>query len=182
MLARMLLAFALLLAACSGAAKAPARPDFETCRGFLETAEVARVTGQATLEQVGRSVTETARMQTPSIRSYCEAILYWPGRAQSVTLAVIRYDSPEAARSRYQRMADGLRLAAGPRFTESALGENSYSAEGTSQGVGNFVGFLRGTDVVSLHTAMPSGGASPTTIEQLVQLAQIVRGRLPYAP
>lgn len=179
MLVRLLAVLLVLAFACSQATPA-GKPDFRTCRGFLDTAKVSQVAGLTNLEEEVRSLTKSAKAQQPSIQAYCEVTFYLPGRVQAITLAVIRYASTNVAQTQYQRVRDGLRLgSAGERFTDGIIGQDSYGVEVNAQGLGSFVGFLQGTDVVSLQTAMPTGGPAPATMDQLRRLAQVVRAKLP---
>lgn len=178
MLAGLVAVVLVLATACSQAAPAAAKPDFRTCRGFLETGEATEITGLANLEQELRPVTEKAKAQTPSISGYCQVNFYLSGRALAMTLTAIRYDSGEAAQAQYHKIVEGFRLTAGSRFSDGALGTDSFSAEINSQGVGSFVGFLRSADLVQISTAIPAGGSPPATADQLAKLAEKVRSRL----
>lgn len=168
-----------LATACSQAAPATGKPDFRTCRGFLDVSEVAQATGLSSLEQGVRSLTESVKKQQPSIQAYCEVTFYRPGQVQAIALAAIRYASAGAAETQYQRVRDGLRVGPGGKLAEGVAGDDSYTAEVNSQGLGSLVGFLQGTDVVYLQTAMPTGGPAPATLEQMKQLAEVVRAKLP---
>lgn len=142
--------------------------DFETCEGFLDAPPPDMVS--STIE-----LSESAKKDNPSIVSMCAISHQTLDRTRGMTLTVIKFDSVGAAESRFDLMRQGMPgdVAVG------SLGPRSYEVVVDSGGVGSFVVFQKGVNVISVHTAMPEGETPVQDVDELASIAKMVNAKLP---
>jgi hypothetical protein len=87
-----------------------------------------------------------------------------------LTFTVIDFDSPEAARARFDMMVgDGMGLVPGP----ITVGDASAELEANSGGIGSIVIVVDGDVFVSLHAAQLEGTEPLLTVERIRRLSQL---------
>lgn len=146
--------------------------DFETCRGFLD---------EPPPDQVSKTqeLTATAKQGNPSIETMCQASHDTLDGFKGMTLAVIKFDSTDAADLHFEIILNDLRGRPDVTITDGVVGTRSIQADVNSSGAGSFVVFQDASRVISLHTAMPEGELPLREATFLVVLARGIREKLP---
>ncbi len=146
--------------------------DFETCAGFLAEPP-------PNLVSKTRELTATAKQDNPSIETMCQASHETLDGSRAMTLAVINFDSTDAADSHLETILNDLRASPIAEITDGVVGTRSFQADLNSSGVGSMVVFQDASRVISLHTTMPEGEPPLREATLLVGLARDIRERLP---
>ena len=146
--------------------------DFETCSGFLAEPP-------PNLVSKTRELTATAKQDTPSIETICQASHETLDGSSVMTLDVINFDSTDAADSHYETILGDLGASPVAKITDGVVGTRSFQADVNSAGVGSIVVFQDASRIISLHTAMPEGEPPLREPAQLIGLAKDIREKLP---
>ncbi len=94
---------------------------------------------------------------------------------KGMAFSVIDFDSKASAQGHYAKVNSET-----PEMQDMVLpiGDASIQIELNAEGIGSMLVFIKGDEVVSLHTAQPEGQQPLVSLEGLEELAKLVAGRL----
>ena len=146
--------------------------NFETCEGVL--GEPPPGLTKTTIE-FPQSVGDhpPAGLVTMCVTSFLSL-----DSTKAATVAASVWESIAAADSRFQTMMDSVRASTSGRPEEVHLGNRSFKLEANRDGVGSFVVFLDGVNLIQISTAMPDEEDPLFNLQQLEELAATIYSKL----
>ena len=96
-------------------------------------------------------------------------------RMKGMTFSVIDFDSEASAQGHFEKVNSET---PGMQDMDSPIGDASVEVEVNAQGVGSMLVFIKGDNLVMLHTAQPDDQEPLLSLEGLEELAKVVASRL----
>lgn len=196
--ALLVIPFALvILAACGGTGedsnslRATSQPDFETCAGFLDLAQVKDAAGRGDVILADPNPNSGAGddpftamciigFVTPDILGDSgDSLLVGP----SMNLVVMEFATSDDAASFHEPIASEIRsmrdaVLPEAELVEGEMGPGSYAVTLDYEGIGSVLGFRQDTYIVSFNTTAPDGAEPFMTTGAIETLALQVRANL----
>ena len=147
-----------------------AKGDISTCTGFVDAADVERISGLTGVQVQLRQFLEGVS---------CDIVAENSDQTRSLSLLISYHNTAEAAERAYRKLVDIFEDQ--PEFKEGALGPNSFEVMEDLIAAGELtpvVGLLEGASILNISD---NGGERllVDSIDELLELARIVQRRLP---
>ena len=147
-----------------------AKGDISTCTGFVDAADVERISGLTGVQVQLRQFLEGVS---------CDIVAENSDQTRSLSLLISYHNTAEAAEGAYRKLVDIFEDQ--PEFKEGALGPNSFEVMEDLIAAGELtpvVGLLEGASILNISD---NGGERllVDSIDELLELARIVQRRLP---